>query len=161
MLIIRNAKSDELDEIYAIEAECYTEAEAAAKDAMGQRIKINNETFLVAELGGKIVGHINGPAVESGYVVDDLYKETLPSIKTGGVQTVLGLAVCPDYRRHGIAGKMLNELANIARANNRKYITLSCKDELIKYYEKQGYTKVGKSDSCLGGEVWYDMNMYL
>lgn len=161
MLVIRNAKPEELDRLFEIESKCFPINEAATKEAMEERIEIINDTFLVAELDGEAVGLINGPVVNTRYISDDLFEKTVPNPKSGGIQTILGLAVAPEYQHQGIAAKLLEEFAKVAKAANREVITLTCKDYLIKYYESQGYVNMGKSDSTHGGETWYNMNMEL
>ena len=61
-------------------------------------------------------GEIVGPVVGSRYITDDLFKTTVPNPTTGGFQTVLSLAVHPDYRGKGISTLLLNELARVSRA---------------------------------------------
>ncbi|MDF9867095.1 ribosomal protein S18 acetylase RimI-like enzyme [Bacilli bacterium PM5-3] len=161
MLIIRNAKQDELERLFEIESKCFPINEAATKEAMKDRIKVINDTFLVAELDNKAVGLVNGPVVNTRFISDDLFEEIIANPINGGIQTILGLAVDPEYQKQGIAAKLLEELANVAKKAKREAITLTCKDYLIKYYESQGYTNMGKSDSTHGGEVWYNMTMEL
>ena len=161
MFIIRNARLDELDKLFEIESKCFPITEAATKEAMEERIKVINDTFLVAELDGVAVGLVNGPVVNTRYISDDLFEKTIPNPKTGGIQTILGLAVDPEHQHQGIAAKLLEEFAKVAKEAKREVITLTCKDYLINYYESQGYTNMGESDSTHGGVVWYNMNMEL
>ena len=62
-----------------------------------------------------------------------------------------------EYRCMGIAEKLMNKLIEISKISGRKGMILTCKDRLIKYYEKFGYVNKGVSKSVHGGAIWYDM----
>ena len=44
-----------------------------------------------------------------------------------------------------------------AREDGRKGLILTCKEELIPYYEQFGFENRGVSASVHGGSAWYDM----
>lgn len=157
MLEIENADLNQLDTYYAIETACFPPSQAASKSAMEARIKTINDTFLIAKKDGVIVGLINGPVTNEQYINDQLFEQTNPNPKTGGVQTVLGLAVDPNYQHQGIAKELLKALEKVARNAQRDSITLTCLDKLIGFYESAGYTNMGESASSHGGVTWYNM----
>ena len=70
-----------------------------------------------------------------------------------GCQTVLdegyitNVAVCPEYRRQGIAGQLLQELADRAVMQKLAFVTLEVRASnapAIALYEKAGYVPVGQ-----------------
>jgi len=67
------------------------------------------------------------------------------------------LAVHPDFQRQGVGTLLLAALKETAVQQNRKGISLTCHDELIPYYEMNGFVHEGISDSTHGGAVWSDM----
>ncbi len=157
MLHIRNVKIEDLPEINIIENLCFPKKEAATKEAFQKRIQIIPDSFFVAEKDGFIVGFVNGPVIESPFITDDLFSEIQPNPPSGGHQSVLGIAVTPHFQTRGVAAALLAKIEEEARANKRKTITLTCKEDLIGFYEKYGYINMGVSRSEHGGVIWYNM----
>jgi ribosomal protein S18 acetylase RimI-like enzyme len=156
-LIIRNVKMDDLSELVAIENSCFTQEEAATEEAFKKRIQSIPDSFFVAEEEGVIKGLVNGPVIENRFITDDLFDEIKENPASGAHQSILGLAVKPDYQGEGVAAKLLFHLEKEARLRVRETITLTCKENLIRFYEKFGYINIGLSDSQHGGVVWYNM----
>ncbi|MDQ0199207.1 GNAT family N-acetyltransferase [Neobacillus ginsengisoli] len=161
MLNIRNVKMKDLPELVVIEHLCFTKEEAATKEAFEKRIQFIPDSFFVAEEEGVIVGLINGPVIEAAYITDDLFSNIKANPTSGGHQTILGLAVSPQYQKRGVASALLAYFENEARGEKRKTITLTCKENLIRFYENFGYLNKGVSNSEHGGVVWYNMSKEL
>lgn len=158
-LIIRQAELQEGPILAAIEAQCFPAAEAASSEQIAERMDAFLQNFVVAELNEKVVGFINGGATDQPYLPDEMYHEVRLHKPSGAYQTVFGLNVLPEYRKHGIAGKILEEFTGLARKRGKKGVILTCKEHMIPFYEKRGFVKYGVSDSCHGGAVWYDMRL--
>ncbi|WP_078414754.1 GNAT family N-acetyltransferase [Priestia abyssalis] len=161
MLKIRNVKMSDLPELVAIEHRCFTKEEAATKEAFEKRIQIIPDSFFVAEEDGVIMGLVNGPVIETAFITDDLFSDIKENPASGGHQSVLGLAVSPYFQRQGVASALLSHLEKKARENNRETITLTCKENLIGFYENHGYLNNGVSSSAHGGVTWYNMSKTL
>ncbi|MGZ0049545.1 GNAT family N-acetyltransferase [Brevibacillus gelatini] len=157
MFKIRNVKMEDLPQLVTIEQLCFSEEEAATEAAFTKRIQMIPDSFFVAEENGEIVGFVNGPVIETAYITDDLFRHSEKNPATGGHQSILGLAVHPQFQNRGIASKLLMHLEKEARLRQRETITLTCKENLIGYYEKYGYMNKGISSSAHAGEIWYNM----
>lgn len=155
--IIRNVTLEDLDVVAEVEKSCFPEAEAATRESFEQRIKTFPECFFVAELNGKIVGFINGCIINETVIYDELYKDAELHVPKGDYQAVFGLDVIPDFRNQGIAALLMRHMIEVSRLAGRKGVILTCKDKLIKYYSKFGFTNEGRSKSIHGGSEWYDM----
>lgn len=161
MFNIRHVKMEDLPELIVIENSCFTKDEAATKNAFEKRIQFIPDSFLVVEEDGVIVGLINGPVIETEFITDDLFSTIKENPASGGHQTILGVAVSPSFQKKGVAKTLLGHLELEAREHKRKTITLTCKEDLIKFYENCGYLNYGMSSSGHGGEVWYNMSKKL
>ena len=161
MLKIRSVKMDDLQEVVDIENLCFIDTEAATKEAFIKRIQYTSDSFFVAEEDGVIVGIVNGPVIEKEFITDDLFSESKENPISGGHQSVLGLAVSPQYQKHGIASALLTHLEKEAKAKNRETVTLTCKERYVPFYEKLGYVNRGLSESEHGGVTWYNMTKKL
>ncbi|WP_077213483.1 GNAT family N-acetyltransferase [Bacillus dakarensis] len=157
MLKIRNVLYEDLPKLIEIETQCFTKEEAATQAAFEKRIKLIPDSFFVAEEDGVIVGLVNGPVIESPYITDDLFSEIKPNPPEEGYQSILGIAVTPKFQKKGVAAALLKELEREAQECNREGITLTCKEELISFYEKFGFMNRGISNSEHGGVTWYNM----
>ena len=156
-MILRQVVVTDLDRLVTIENLGFSVEEAATREAFTTRIQMISDSFLVAEVDGKVAGYVNGPVMESLFITDDLFTEVTHNPLTGGVQSVLGLAVDPAFRGQGIAKRLLAELEEVASKHNRQAISLTCKEDLIAFYESCGYENHGVSDSVHGGVQWFDL----
>ncbi len=157
MLTIRNVKMEDLSQLVVIEHLCFTKEEAATKEAFEKRIQLIPDSFFVGEEEGVIVGLINGPVIETAYITDELFTDIKANPLICGHQSILGLAVSPIFQKRGVASALLSHLEKVARAKQRETITLTCKQDLICFYEKLGYLNCGVSDSNHGAVTWYNM----
>jgi ribosomal protein S18 acetylase RimI-like enzyme len=157
MLNIRHVKMEDLPEITIIESLCFPPEEAATEEAFEKRIELIPDSFFVAEWNGVIVGFVNGPVIETPFITDELFQDIKANPLSGGHQSVLGIAVTPHFQTRGVAAALLAHLEESAKLKNRKTITLTCKEDLIGFYEKFGYCNKGVSNSEHGGVTWYNM----
>ncbi|TWT27316.1 GNAT family N-acetyltransferase [Planomicrobium sp. CPCC 101110] len=157
MISLRNVQSADLEQLMAIESEGFPREEAATIEAFAERIKLMPDTFIVAEKDGEILGYINGPIINQPYITDDLFGKINENPKRGGYQSVLGIAVSKKARNQGIAKTLVVKMEKLAEENEREGITLTCKKDLVSFYENLGFANHGLSDSKHGGVSWYNM----
>lgn len=157
--VIRPAKQSEWKELAEIEKQCFPSAEAATQKAIRMRMEAFPENFLVAEICGTIVGFINGGNTDEQYLPDEMYSDIRLHKPEGAYMTVFGLNVLPQYRKQGIAAKLVGAYTELAKERKKKGIILTCKDHLIHYYEKFGFVHYGIADSSHGGVKWNDMRL--
>lgn len=163
ILTFRPIRPEDLETVIEIENQGFTPEEAATPEAFAIRIKQIPDTFIVAEHTEPetgettVVGFIDGPVVGQRYITDDLFDTVVPNPVEFGHQSVLGIAVRPALRKHGIGAALVKELIRVASAAKRETITLTCRDMLIPFYERLGFKNEGKSESTHGGYVWYNM----
>jgi ribosomal protein S18 acetylase RimI-like enzyme len=157
MIKIRNVKLSDLPSIVAIENCCFTKEEAATKEAFEKRIRFTPDSFFVAEVDGAVVGLVNGPVISKAYITDDLFSDSKENPASHGHQSILGLAVSQQFQKRGVATALLAHMEREAVAKKRETMTLTCKENLLPFYEKLGYINKGISQSQHGGVAWYNM----
>lgn len=157
MISLRNVQSTDLEQLIIIESEGFSIEEAATVEAFAERIKLIPDTFMVAEKNGEILGYINGPIINQPYITDDLFGKIKENPKRGGYQSILGIAVSKKARNQGIAKKLIGKIEELAEEKEREGITLTCKKDLISFYENFGFVNHGLSDSKHGGVSWYNL----
>lgn len=155
--VIRQAVADDITKIAYIEEKCFPKAEAASLESFCKRFMSFPECFLVAEVDGVVVGHINGCVTSYEKLIDDLYHNAALHEPDGPWQTVFGIAVLPEFQHQGIARALMEHLKENAEKRGKKGILLTCKDEKIGFYESLGFIYDGVSGSGHGGARWNDM----
>ena len=156
-LVIRPALADDVTKVAYIEEKCFPKSEAATLKSFLERFMAFPECFLVAEIDGKVVGHINGCVTNYDKLIDALYHNSSLHEPDGPWQTVFGIAVLPDYQHQGIARALMEHFKENAKKRGKQGILLTCKDEKIGFYESLGFTYDGVSASSHGGARWNDM----
>lgn len=144
-MIIRSVTMDDLDEVVELESAAFKMTKEQTEKDMVGRIENYPDTFLVAQEDGKVIGHIFGPAFDQRYIEDESYFKNHPNQKDDRYQMVLSLAVVPEYRKHGVATNLIEELAKVAKKQNRQAISLICLPKLIKFYEERGFKNEGET----------------
>lgn len=154
---IRQADLSDWEKILAIEQLNFPAAEAASAEILKERIEQIADTFLLAELHGQLAGYIVGPAVQERYLTDGLFSKVGANPPEGGFIAVQSLSVHPDFQRQGVGTLLIAAFKEIAVQQERQGISLICHDELIPYYDMNGFVHEGLSDSSHGRAVWSDM----
>lgn len=156
-MIIRHAQLDDWEDVVRIEHENFSPEEAATPEAMAERLKTITDTFLIAEIQGQVAGYVEGPVVPTRYLTDDLFHKVTPNAPEGGYIAITSLSISKEFKGQGVGTALLAALKDLALAQNRQGISLTCHDYLIGYYEMNGFTDEGISESNHGGAVWYNM----
>lgn len=154
---IRTATPADLEQIAAIEAVCFPAAEAASPQALERRLKTFPNHFWLLEEDGRIVSFVNGMVTKQADLTDEMYEKESLHCEDGAWQMIFGVDTLPEKRKQGYAGKLLNYVISQAEKQGRKGVVLTCKEQLIPYYEKFGFRKEKLSESVHGGAVWYQM----
>jgi ribosomal protein S18 acetylase RimI-like enzyme len=157
MFKIRKVRIEDLSELVEIEQLCFVKEEAAPKEAFEKRIQFISDSFFIAERDSRIIGFVNGPVIEEPYISDELFSDVKTNPTTGGHQSILGIAVSSGFQGRGVASALLAHLEEEAKLKNRETITLTCKENLIPFYERHGYHNQSVSTSKHGGAVWYNL----
>ena len=158
-MIIRQTQMADLDAIYAIELENFSPEEAISRKILAKHIERISSTFLVAEKRGKILGYLEGPVRPERYLKDISFTEDVEdySYLAGGFISVTSLSISKEAQGLGVGKALLDTMKEIAIADERHGINLTCHDYLIAYYEKHGFVNEGPSSSTYADEVWFDM----
>ncbi len=156
---IRFADLSFLDEITEIESACFPEEQAAKKEQFSERLKIYAGHFLLlCDESGKAAAFINGAVTDLPDLTDEMYQRSELHDENGAWQMIFGLCTAPRYRHRGFAHVLMNEFLRLANEQGRKGAVLTCKAELIGFYEQFGFVNEGISaSSVIGGVQWFQM----
>jgi len=158
---IRQVLMKDLDKVVQIESTCFPKEEAAQKSAFKERIAVFPKGFFIAELNNEIIGFINSGATNESNIKDEFFKTMDAHIPKGENLAIFGLDILPKYQSKGYAKDLMNYFIKTAKEDGRKKVLLTCKENLIKYYQQFGYINEGLSDSEHGDAKWYDLYINL
>ena len=156
---IRTAMERDIKEIAKVEAKCFPPAEAASLENFRKRVEVYPDHFWLLEHEGKILAFINGMVTNEETIQDEMFENARLHEKDEKWQAIFGVCTLPKYQGKGYAAMLMEQVIADAKAQGRQGCILTCKKELIPYYEKFGYRNEGISDSVHGNAVWYDMRL--
>lgn len=158
-MVIRTATLDDLNIIAKMEAECFPPAEAATAAEFAERLEHYAEHFWLLFVDGCLVGFTDGMVTDEADLADEMYADASMHKEDGAWQMIFGLNTLPEHRRKGYAALLVERVIADARAQGRKGVVLTCKEALLHYYAKFGFTNEGVSASTHGDVVWYQMRV--
>lgn len=156
---IRKATIQDLEQIAAVEAECFPAAEAASAEDFRGRLTVYPDYFWLLFDGNILVGFVNGMATDEPDLRDEMYENAALHQEDGRWQMIFGVNTIPGYRRRGCGEKLLRQVIADAKRQGRAGLVLTCKEKLIHYYGKLGFVDEGISDSTHGDAVWHQMRL--
>lgn len=159
--VVRQAGLHDLDGIVNLEKLCFPEKEAAPKAAFFERLSIYADHFWLLEKDGHIISMVNGMVTDDHDLRDEMYHNANLHNEQGRWQMIFGVETDPKYRHKGYASMLLDKMIEDARSHGRSGVVLTCKEHLIRYYEKFGFENEGISGSEHGDAAWYQMRLKL
>ena len=139
-ITIRQATLSDLEEMLAIEEANPTSEEAFSRQSLEESIRKTAGTFLVAGYENQLVGYILGEA---------------QSIHPKWIE-IKSLTIHPDHWGQGLGTLLLAALKQVTVELNHQGILLQSPDELLSYFEMNGFVEEEVTDSHYGsGSEWY------
>lgn len=158
---IRNAAATDLEGCYEVEIACWPPEEAALKTTIAKRITTYPQGFFIAERDGRVIGMINGCCTNSEELGDEALKQLVGHDVDGRNMVIFALGVLPEYRRQGIAARLIRAFVELAVGLKKHKVLLICKAYLVPYYGRFGFVDAGPSASTHGGAAWRQMSLTL
>ena len=156
---IRKATIEDLDAITALEAACFPAAEAASRESFRKRLEVFADRFWLLWEGDRLVSMVNGMVTDQEELVDEMFADATIHQADGKWQMIFGVATHPEYQRRGLAAQVLQRAIADCKAEGRKGLILTCKEQKLHYYAKFGFVNQGVSVSEHGGALWYQMRL--
>ena len=158
---IRTATLQDIDQIAAVEKECFPAAEAATKEEFEQRLSHYADHFWLMFEDDTLIAFVDGMVTDQADLTDEMYENAALHDENGAWQMIFGVNTIPECRKKGYAGQLIRCAIEQAKKEGRKGLVLTCKDKLLHYYENFGFVNEGVSKSVHGNVVWYQMRLTL
>lgn len=150
---IREAQQSDIDQIYLIQESISSSLEILNRKIIEERIRNHAGTFLLASLDDQGIAYITATILP----IPSLRKWML---EIGGEEFINensiileDLAVDPDFQGQGFGTLLLAALKEVTRQQDRPGIYLLCEDELLAYFEMNGFVEQGIVDGERSSEV--------
>ncbi|WP_197281976.1 GNAT family N-acetyltransferase [Dethiosulfatarculus sandiegensis] len=160
-IVIRQVEPIDLETCVKVEAKCFPPEEAASSQNIKKRITLYPEGFWVAQKQGKVVGFVNSGATNQDDISDEAFKALSGHNPLGKNIVIFSLAVAPEAQKQGIAHLLMHRFIDESKALRKKNILLLCKEHMISFYQKFGFSDAGESASNHGGAKWHEMLLKL
>ena len=150
---IREAQQTDINQICLIQESISNSLEILNREIIEERIRKHAATFLLASLNEEIIGYIIGDELTKFTQSD--FEEAI--LDTNDFITILDLVIHPDYQGQGFGTLLLGAMKEVTRQQNRPGIYLLCEDELLSYFEMNGFVEQGIVDGERSSEVAFLM----
>jgi len=158
-IAVRRAAVTDLNAVTELERQCFPASEAADAEAFLLRLTCFPDCFWLLEADGKITAMINGMTTHQRDLCDTMYHDTSLYAPDGAWLMLYGVAAAPAAQHRGFASRLLSHVTEEAKKRCCQGIVLTCKTELIPFYQRFGFVSEGLSASAHGGASWYQMRL--
>ena len=159
-MTIRYAVPADVPALSAVEAECFSPAEAATAAEFAERVAHYGNHFWLMYEAEKLIAFVDGFVTDEADLTDEMYEKAEMHNENGAWQMIFGVNTLPAYRRNGYAGELIRRAIYDAKQQGRKGLVLTCKEKLVSYYAKFGFLDEGVSEkSTHGNAEWHQMRL--
>ena len=102
---------------------------------------------------------VNGMLSDEENLVDEMYENSNMHRDDGKWMMIFGVETRPEFQKRGLAGFLLEYVIEEIRKQRKNGIVLTCKEELLPFYERLGFVNEGVSKSTHGDALWYQMRL--
>ena len=138
-ITIRQVTLSDLDEILAIEEANFSSEEAVSRQSLEECIRKSAGTFLVAGNENQLLGYVLGE-------VQYLHPKWIE---------VKSLTIHPDHWGQGLGTLLLAALKQVTVELNHQSILLQSPDELLSYFEMNGFVEEVIESHYGSGSEWH------
>ena len=157
LIKIREAQDSDIDQICLIQESTQNFQETFKREIIEERIRNFADTFLLASLDDQVIAYISAIDFATSSVSRWIVEMADGEAISNGNLIIDALSVHPDYQGQGFGTLLLAALKEVTRQQNRPGIYLLCKDELLAYFEMNGFVEQGIVDGERSSEVAFLM----
>mgnify|MGYP000915635316 FL=1 len=164
---IRTATPADLDAVADLETVCFPPAEAAGRDAVAARLTAYPDRVWLGldeedgHGGRSLLACINGMRTSVPDLTDEMFSHAELHEPDGSWQMIFSVMTSPERRGEGLAGRLLEHVIAVSRADECRGLVLTAKAGLLGFYARYGFVDEGVCASDHGGAVWHQMRLAL
>lgn len=154
---IREAQQSDIDQICLIQESISNTLEIMNREIIEERIRNHAGTFLLASLDDQEIAYIAAATLPIPSLRQWILEIGDEEYISENAIILEDLAVDPDYQGQGFGTLLLAALKEVTRQQNRSGIYLLCEDELLSYFEMNGFVEQGIVDGERSSEFAFLM----
>ncbi|XP_070548550.1 serotonin N-acetyltransferase-like [Ptychodera flava] len=155
---IKHLSAEDVGEAYNIEKAGYPADEAAALEMLNLRQREAPELFLGRYHNGRLIGYACGTRSNSKTYTSECLRLNVVGGSTACIHSVC-FRVEERGKGYGL-DLMKRYIANIKNSlHDIDKITLVCKEDVIPFYKKAGFSLDGPSCVTLGQDKWFECHL--
>lgn len=154
---IREAQQSDINQICLIQESIPNTLEILNREIIEERIRNHAGTFLLASLDDQGIAYIIAAILPIPSLRKWMLENGDEEFINENAIILEDLAVHPDYQGQGFGTLLLAALKEVTRQQNRPGIYLLCEDELLAYFEMNGFVEQGIVDGERSSEFAFLM----
>lgn len=157
---IRHAQMSDIPALADLERRAFPSAEAATQPQLKARITVfGNHFWLLVDDDDQLISFVNGLVTNQANLTDEMYEQADWHQEDGTWQMIFSVVTDPDHRKQGYASQCLKAAIKDTQMQGRRGLVLTCKDQLIGFYERFGFVNEGFTGSIHGGVRWNQLRL--
>lgn len=161
---IRRVELSDLPKIYQLKQLDTNPQEIYYQENYEERIRNHTDTFLLVTLNEEALGYILGTEIADAYETGADHDLLFPEIELSDFILIRNLTIDPKYYGQGFGTLLLAALKEVVCQYEKKGICIYCPEDLVGYYEMNGFVDEGMIELPLEGRTIFLMiwrNPYL
>lgn len=154
---IREVQQSDIEQVCLIQESIQNFQETFNREIIEERIRNFADTFLLASLDNQGIAYISATDFATSSVSRWIVEMADGEAISNGNLIIDALSVHPDYQGQGFGTLLLAALKEVTRQQDRPGIYLLCEDELLAYFEMNGFVEQGIVDGERSSEVAFLM----
>lgn len=154
---IREVQQSDIEQVCLIQESTQNFQETFNREIIEERIRNHAGTFLLASLDDQEIAYIAAATLPIPSLRQWILEIGDEEFISENAIILEDLAVDPDFQGQGFGTLLLAALKEVTRQQNRPGIYLLCEDELLAYFEMNGFVEQGIVDGERSSEVAFLM----
>ena len=154
---IREVQQSDINQICLIQESISNSLEILNREIIEERIRNHAGTFLLASLDDQGIAYITATILPFPSLRKWMLEIGSEEFINENSILLEDLAVHPDYQGQGFGTLLLAALKEVTRQQDRPGIYLLCEDELLAYFEMNGFLDRGLADVPTSSETYFHM----
>ena len=156
-ITIREVQPSDLESIWLIGESNSDSQDEISIEMIKERIRNHAGTFLLASLDNQGIAYITATTLPIPSLRQWMLEIGDEEFISENSIILEDLAVHPDYQGQGFGTLLLAALKEVTRQQDRPGIYLLCEDELLAYFEMNGFLDRGLADVPTSSETYFHM----
>ena len=154
---IREAQQSDIEQVCLITDYTPGSQEILNRKIIEERIRNHADTFLLASLNEQGIAYISATILTNDSLDKWIVTISKEDFRRDNAIILEEISVHPDFQKQGFGTLLLASLKEVACQKNSPAIYLLCKDELLSYFEMNGFLEQGIVEGERSSEVAFLM----